>query len=223
MGTLPMPWDQTYLSRWFAFLAEVAARYRNNPAFRMIAADGPTSVSAEMSLPNRGSDLAQWAALGYTPARYAAAWQTVFAEFARLFPRQYISLSLVPGLALGSGGTPDAAEIDELPASILAEGLRDVPGFALMDSGLTAGTTFSNIYDLVRSQSGKVVTGFQLSTAATNSPGPMGDAADPVHALALTLERGVAAHVDFLEVYQPDVINPTMQGVLRTTQTELPH
>jgi hypothetical protein len=51
----------------------------------------------------------------------------------------------------------------------------------------------------------------------------MGDAADPVHALTLTFQRGVAAHVDFLEVYQADVLNPAMQGVLRATLTQLPH
>lgn len=47
--------------------------------------------------------------------------------------------------------------------------------------------------------------------------------ASPVHALTLTFERGVAAHVDFLEVYEADVVNPAMQGVLQATLAQLAH
>lgn len=94
---LPVPWDSTYLSRWFAFLSHVADRYGTNPAFRMIAAAGPTSVSAEMSLPNSDDDLTQWARLGYTPDRYVDAWAKTFDAYTHLFPSQYVSLALYPG------------------------------------------------------------------------------------------------------------------------------
>lgn len=76
---------------------------------------------------------------------------------------------------------------------------------------------------MVSSNSAEIVTGFQLSTSATKNPGQMGDAASPVHALTLTFERDVAAHVDFLEVYEGDVVNPAMQGVLQATLAQLAH
>jgi hypothetical protein len=50
--SLPMPWDRIYLGRWFAFVKQLGKRYGTSPAFRMIAAAGPTSVSEEMTLPN---------------------------------------------------------------------------------------------------------------------------------------------------------------------------
>jgi hypothetical protein len=49
---LPLPWSTVYLDDWFGFLDQVADRYELNPAFRMIEAAGPTSVSTEMSLPD---------------------------------------------------------------------------------------------------------------------------------------------------------------------------
>ena len=49
--SLPMPWDRVYLDRWFAFVKLLGERYGTSPAFRMIAAAGPTSVSEEMTLP----------------------------------------------------------------------------------------------------------------------------------------------------------------------------
>src|ERR1700688_2893531 len=74
---LPMPWDQVYLGRWFAFMKLLSARYGGLPAFRMIAAAGPTSVSVEMTLPNSPTAHQQWLKDSYTPAKYLSAWEGV--------------------------------------------------------------------------------------------------------------------------------------------------
>src|SRR5262249_13657560 len=66
---LPMPWDKVYLTHWFAFLKQLSERYGHSPAFRMIAADGPTSVSAEMTLPNKPQDHKKWLKDSYTPRK----------------------------------------------------------------------------------------------------------------------------------------------------------
>jgi Beta-galactosidase len=236
VGTLPLPWDHTYLAAWSAFLQAVSDRYASNPAFLMIAAAGPTSVSEEMSLPGaEGSsdlcsasqiaqDLATWtsAAVGYTPAKYEDAWQTVFQEYAELFPSQFVSLALYGGLPIGSNGTRDASQQTATRQSIIAEGEAQLAEkFAIEGNGLRPLSAGNDQYALVSSNSGKIVTGFELDTSATRDPGRQGDATDPVHALALTLQTGLAAHADFLEVYQPDVVNPAMQAVLQETQSQL--
>jgi Beta-galactosidase len=236
VGTLPLPWDQTYLAAWSAFLQAVSDRYASNPTFLMIAAAGPTSVSEEMSLPGaEGSsdlcsasqiaqDLATWtsAAVGYTPAKYESAWQTVFQEYAEFFPSQFVSLALYGGLPIGSNGTPDASQRAATRQSIIAEGEAQlVKKFAIEGNGLRPLSAGIDQYALISSSSGKVVTGFELDTSATRDPGRQGDATDPVHALALTLQTGLAAHANFLEIYQPDVVNPAMQAVLQETQSQL--
>lgn len=223
VGDLPMPWDQTYIAHWTVFLQAVADRYGKNPEFRMIAAAGPTSVSVEMSLPNQDPDIARWITLGYSPAKYVDAWKTMFQAYARIFPRQYVSLALYPGLPVGNNGARDPSQRTATPLSILAAGLQYKDRFALQTSGLTGSRSGSDLYNLVSSNSGVVVTGFQLTTSASMNPGQMGDASNPVHALDLSLQLGVAAHVDFLEVYEADVVNPAMQDVLQMTASELPH
>ena len=85
---LPMPWDRVYLDRWFAFVKQLSERYGRSPAFRVIAAAGPTSVSAEYSLPNKPEDARIWQSLGYL-----AAWQKTFQVYAADFPYQYVSVS----------------------------------------------------------------------------------------------------------------------------------
>jgi hypothetical protein len=91
--SLPMPWDEVYLTRWFAFLKQLSARYGKSPAFRVVAATGPTSVSAEFTLPNSPQDHKKWLNDSYTPSKYTGAWQKVFRVYAAYFPNQYVSLA----------------------------------------------------------------------------------------------------------------------------------
>jgi hypothetical protein len=83
---LPMPWDRQYLARWFAFLKQLSERYGRSPAFRVMAADGPTSVSAEFTLPSSPEDVRKWLSLGYVPRRYLEAWRQVFRVYSDDFP-----------------------------------------------------------------------------------------------------------------------------------------
>lgn len=231
---LPLPWDQTYLNRWFAFLKAVSSRYQNRPAFIKIAADGPTSVTAEMSLPNAPADLCTWVKLGYTSEQLVGAWQQVFANYAQIFPNQYFSLALYPpppivGKTRCGNGTPigtDHNESQRVRQVIIGLGADNFPRqFVLQTNGLTAAKedpSNSGGYDLVKSYSGKVVIGFQLTTSAMSHPTDMGDA-DGATALQKSLQMGIDAHAQFLEVYEPDVLNPGAQNVLASFAGALAH
>ena len=100
VAKLPMPWDRVYLDRWFAFVKQLSERYGRSPAFRMIAAAGPTSVSEEMTLPsNSPPAVKKWLSDGYTPAKYLGAWEKTFHVYADSFPNQCVSLA-APGLPI---------------------------------------------------------------------------------------------------------------------------
>ncbi len=230
--SLPLPWDQTYLNRWFAFLKAVSVRYQDRPSFVKIAADGPTSVTAEMSLPNEPADLCTWVKVGYTSERLIGAWTQVFANYAQIFPRQYFSLALYPPPPIVSAtrcenGNPahtEHRESQRARAAIVGLGADTYPKqFVLQTNGLTAAkedASNAGGYDLVKSYSGKVVIGFQLTTSAMQHPTNMGDP-DGATALQKSLQKGVDAHVQFLEVYEPDVLNPAAQNVLATFASAL--
>jgi Beta-galactosidase len=231
---LPLPWDQVYLNRWFAFLKAVSARYQNRPSFIKIAADGPTSVTAEMSLPNAPADLCTWVKVGYTSDRLIGAWKQVFANYAQIFRRQYFSLALYPPLPIVSttrceNGNPTGIahnESQRVTAVIVGLGADNYPKqFVLQENGMTAAkdnTSISGAYDIVKSYSGKVVIGFQLVTSAILHPSDMGDL-DGATALQKSLQRGVDANAQFLEVWEPDVLAPAAQNVLAATARALAH
>src|SRR5207253_1022314 len=63
---LPIPWDNTYLGFWLAFVDQLAARYASNPNLSWISVTGPNAHNGEVNLPhadpNKGqpSEKAAW-------------------------------------------------------------------------------------------------------------------------------------------------------------------
>ena len=218
---LPMPWDGVYLTHWFAFLKQLSARYGRSQAFRVIAAAGPTSVSAEFTLPQKPEDIQKWLSASYTPRKYIDAWQRVFRVVAADFPNQYVSLSEGNGLNINDRGKRDASERARTRQAIVDEGIRLLGRrFALQNSNLDgagptrAGTKFVIGYN------GQIVTGFQLRTSCVRNSGTMGAEGNPALALRRALDKGLkpnnaGRHVTYLEIYEPDVVADEMQPVLR--------
>ncbi len=141
---LPLPWDDIYLDRWFAFVKQLSDRYEKSPAFRVIAAAGPTSVSAEFTLPSKPEDVRTWLNVGYTPRKYIAAWQKAFRIYASDFPNQYISLSMGFGLNIDDHGKIDPRERKRTRQEIIDEaigllGRRFVLQFSNLDGFPGAG------------------------------------------------------------------------------------
>jgi hypothetical protein len=225
VAKLPMPWDRVYLGRWFAFLKQLSDRYGRSPAFRLIGAAGPTSVSAEMSLPVKPPAVAKWLNHSYTPRKYLEAWEKVFQVYAEDFPNQCVSLS-GPGLPiLEQGKIVDPAahmrarqEIIERATGVLGRRL------AIQWSDLHAGRAPAeapNQTELVISYSGRIITGLQMR-GGSQGPIPskiMGAEGNPPLALRRSIDKGMAPnkagqHINYLEIYEGDVLANEMQPVL---------
>jgi hypothetical protein len=222
---LPMPWDRVYLERWFTFVKQLADRYGRSPAFRMIAAAGPTSVSPEFTLPSSLPPANQrWFRDGYTPAKYLAAWQDAFQVYADAFPNQCISIAS-PNVPILEHGRLDPVEKQKTREDVVERAVR-VFGrrLAVQSNDLHAGqaklVTFDDT-DFITSYSGRIITGFMMRGGSFGA-GPsqvMGAAGDPPLALRRSIDKGMAPnkagqHVMYLEIYAGDVRAPEMQPVL---------
>ena len=67
---------------------------------------------------------------------------------------------------------------------------------------------------------GRIITGFQMRTSAERGSGVMGAEGDPPLALKRSINYAMepnkaGRHVDYLEIYEPDVLADEMQPVLR--------
>ena len=224
LAPLPLPWDEVYLSHWFAFLKQLSARYGKSPAFRIAAAAGPTSVSAEFTLPKSPEDVQKWRSVGYTPEKYIDAWKKVLRVYAADFPSQYVSLSLGFGLIVNDRHKRDEQEGKPTKEAIIEEGISILGRrFALQNSNLDGNPEKErgpHGVPLVISYNERIITGFQLRTSCERNSGNMGAEGDPPLALKKSINRGMepnsAGHrVNYLEIYEPDVVADDMQPVLR--------
>jgi len=225
VAKLPMPWDRVYLSRWFTFVRQVGERYGRSPAFRMIAAAGPTSVSEEMTLPaNSPPAIRKWLSDGYTPAKYLGAWEEAFHVYADTFPNQCVSLA-APNLPILEQGRFDRPAHLQAKHEVVDRAMR-VFGrrLAIQSNDLHAGhaqVEAPDGTDFINSYSGRIITGFEMR-GGSQGPVPskvMGAEGNPPLALRRSIDKGMAAnsagrHVNYLEIYEGDVLSADMQPVL---------
>jgi hypothetical protein len=224
---LPMPWDSEYLNNWLAFVKRVADRYGTTQALSLVAAAGPTSVSAEFTLPATPPDLKKWEADGYTPTKFIGAWKTVLKAYADDFPNQYISLSQGSGLNIDDKSKPDPGENHKTRQAIV-DAASSILGkrFVLQSSNVHAGPGPHEPNSAVDDQFvigyiGRAITGFQLRTSAENNSAIMGAEGDPSLALTksiayATVTNSAGQRVNYVEIYKADVLAPDMQTALST-------
>jgi hypothetical protein len=187
----------------------------------VIGAVGPTSVSAEMTLPENLPNLKVWQSEGYTPRKYIEAWQQVFHVYAADFPNQWVSLSVGIGLNINNQGRIEAGEGARTRQMVIDHAMAELGSrFVLQNSDLSAGPVRHPATQLVIGHSGRVITGLQLRTSAERESADMGAAGDPPLALRRSIDLGMTPNgagqrVHYLEIYAPDVLADDMQPVLR--------
>jgi hypothetical protein len=232
--TLPMPWDQVYLHRWYTFLQAVADQYGTNPAFKVIEVGGPTSVSTEMSEPDwdgvtgpsgptsdwdtalparyHGSDLAMWRAIGYTPDKYVAAWAETFREYRKIFPDQYMALALIDGLPIANPprfGLPSSYKA-KLDFAQVTQTPLDVIAAALKYKNAAIIQTDGISPDPHRPPYPYVQASCDRAAATGFQTVVPGSMATPLG--EATLQPAWEAAADFVEVYQSDVVASMSTG-----------
>lgn len=224
---LPMPWDPVYLNRWSAFVKLLGEKFGSNPSLRVVDAAGPTSVSAEFTLPGTPADIVLWKKHNYTPTKYKNAWKQMFQTYAADFPNQFVSLSLGSGIRINDKGENGPRQPLLVRDAVVAQALAtlgskfvlqgsDLDGFPITASSpptqSSKGTAF------VIGFNGQAVTGLQLRSSCMKGSAGMGVAKNPQLAMTNAFDNGMrpgksGKHVNYIEVYFPDVV-PQMQAAL---------
>jgi hypothetical protein len=220
--TLPLPWDLIYLQTWLGFVAVLGQRYGADPNVVLVPMTGPTSVSDEMSLPDSPSnpdEIAQWAQLGYTPSLYEGAWGQTVTAYASAFPTTAIGLATYPSLPL-----PTPSDSQATRAAVVANAVGANPGrVAIQTSGMSGAKTGRDGggYAIVAQYAGHTPAGFQLATSCTRNPLNMGGT-DPLSAMQATVAYALmAGPINFLEIYEDDLLNPVLAGPIATARARL--
>jgi PKD repeat protein len=225
-GTIPVPYNPTYLAEWTQFVQALGARYGNNPAVTRVLITGINENTPETMLPNTSGDTTNWVNAGYTRTKIENAWQTIADAFAKAFPTKKIVLSVVPAHfppidANGNVISGHSAD-PQLPGDLITLGIsRYGQQLAVQNDGLSDFW----ISPQVTGVANQVTTGYQTLWNVTNdTTNRMTGGATPYvphDVLQAAVNKALAANARYLEIYQVDILNSTVQDVLAAAHTTL--
>lgn len=187
---LPLPWDPAYTAAWQDFLRALNQHCGNHPGLVSIAVAGPTSMSAEMSLPNdTREELATWEKileLSFPPGPYRAsnkavteAWRNTVDFYGKTFRNMTIVVTRGAGLLRFSSGEPREAKDEILEYFAGADLGRNLK--ATQTSGMNARRDseggIEGAKELALQSAGKplpILAGGQFNSSATAHPAKVG-------------------------------------------------
>jgi hypothetical protein len=108
-GTVPIPWDPTYLQYFNGMVAAMGARYGSNPALDGVEMTGLNYATGETGLVTQKNvnDCAPWMQAGYTSSLVVSAFSQILTEFTDDFPNVQLATALVNGGFCASATTFD--------------------------------------------------------------------------------------------------------------------
>jgi hypothetical protein len=231
--SIPIPWDNTYLSRWKALVRDLGHRYANNPSLIAIKLTGINGATQETQLPHSGGaqmvhgpltclnsdSISAWQTSGYTRARVDAAWGEIADAFANAFPNQQLVLMIGPGAFppiddLGRLMPHRKADIQLVHELINAGIERFGSRLVVQNNGLSAVRCWYELSALAN----RVTVGYQMLWDVTDDSrcrmnGGVSPC-EPASVLQSSFARGVECEARYIEVYQADILNPALSGII---------
>lgn len=237
---IPIPWDAVYLSKWEAFVRSLGERYGANPTVSMVRIEGINAQTSELLLPHSGGqdnsprlvrcpfsdDLRNWQTVGYTRSKVVSTWEAIASVYAQAFPNQNLVLEAgpwgMPPIDDAGNIMPGRATDTSVIPALISYGIgRFGNRFVVQNSGLNAIWNWPAMNQIGL----QTPTGFQMAWNVTNDTqcrmNHFQKPCDPRQMLASAVNRGINAHASYLEIYIPDLLNPTLQGVIADAHSRL--
>ena len=201
--TMPVPWDEVFLTDWGSFVAALGSRYAGRDVVTLVHMTHSTRNGFEMQIPFSRDDEQQWAAIGYTAERHAGSWLEVMDAFGAAFPNHALDVDLHP--VLGS------SEVASAVAGYGADEFGDRFGvFAAWWTQRNALEVYPEMYDLLLDSADRSFGTVQLARSATvHGEDSFGDGGF-AGAFGLALSGGVR----YFEVWNSDLLNQDLQGTV---------
>jgi hypothetical protein len=205
-ATIPVFWDPTFLAKKKAMIAALGAHFTGNPAIRIVCASFANASSEDWSVPHTPDEVQEWLALGYTSQKLLDAGKEIIDATMTAFPNQFVTLAVA-----GNGDLdPDpnyVARNAVLAARTTWPGRLVVQknNFATFNPPAPGtGTVFQLLWD-----SRPNIGGQMLFNCFSDTDYRMNDGVpeDPATILHQSINLGVSYEVNYLEIYQIDVLN----------------
>lgn len=213
--TIPVFWDPTYLAKKKAMIAALGAHFTNNPTVKVVAASFANASSEDWNVPHTAEDVQNWFAAGYSTDKLLDAGQQIIDATMTAFPNQYITLAIA-----GNGHVPGGSEVNLDPtatyvASTAIETARAAwPGRLIVQinsvsnlnpaAPASTDSSWNTLWNSRPNVAGQMLDACYDDSSYRVNGGLPGDSAI---VLTACLVRSVTYGLNYLEVYQKDVLN----------------
>jgi len=215
--TIPVFWDPTFLAKKKAMLAAVGKHFTKNPAVAIVTASFANATSEDWNVPHTGTDIDNWFAVGYTTAKLLDAGKQIIDATMAAFPNQYVTLAIGGNGHAGATGNLDPTA-DYVAENAIATARASWPNRLIAQ--INSLSTFNpespgpdgSIWNLLWNSRPDV--GAQMVYWCFDDPTYRvngGEPGKPVKVLTECVDAAVSYELNYIEIYQKDVINlPTV-------------
>lgn len=199
-GTIPIPWDTTFLAKWTEFISVLGNRYINDSTIQLVYITNSSANGFEMQLPFNPTP--SYASIAYTDQKVIDSWEKVIDTFNSSFPNHYL--------------TNDFHPVNS--SNIVAD---SVYAYAKLNIGNRYGangwwwtqnntTVYPSQFEILHnSTTTNLFTGIQMAHSGITSPGSFGAGGMPA-----ALSLAISNHICYWEIWNTDITNGSFDSLL---------
>lgn len=205
--TIPVFWDAYYVTKKKALIAAFGAHFTGNPAIKVACVGIANAYSDDWGIPNGATDISNWKAVYYTSQKLIDSCDAIVDAMMNAFPNQVVVISTNPNGKLDA--TPNYA------ASAVVKNERAKWGNCLVvaQNNLSAKTPSApppngSMWALwYNSRPAIAAQMLWFSYGDTTYRNNGGKACNPATSLRRSIGIGASYGINYIEIYQTDVIN----------------
>jgi Beta-galactosidase len=216
--TIPIYWDPIFLEKKKNFIAAMGQHFANNPAVKLVSTSCVNSRTDDWMIPDSPKDIKKWQSVGYTSDKLINACLDIIDATMTAFPNQYVLM----GIGRSKNGLDPGA--DYVASHVVDYAMTDYHGrFVAQKNSLSA-----QIWDPETSpqlldgwqllyDSRPMVAGQMLWYVSNDPTCRMNHGKTPCEPVSVLQEAvTTGAHYEMLyqEIYQMDILNPDLAGVI---------
>jgi len=201
-GTIPVPWNSVFLTKWKEFIAELGDRYENNTTIQLVYMTNSSTNGFEMQLPYMPTP--SYATLGYTDQLVIDSWEDVIDEYNSAFPNHYLTNDFHPV------NTSDAVANSLYSYAKLNIGSRYGANAWWWTQNNT--TVYPSQYTILQnSTTENNFTGIQMAASGESNPSAFGTGGMPA-----ALNLAISNNVCYWEIWNNDITSGNFDSILST-------
>lgn len=199
-GTIPIPWDATFLSKWTEFIAVLGNRYANNTTIRLVYVTNSSGNGFEMQLPFNPTP--SYATIGYSDQRVIDSWKQVVDTFDSSFPNHYLTNDFHP-----VNNSNAVADSIYAYAQLQIGNRYGANGWWWTQNNTLV---YPSQYSILQnSTTSNQFTGIQMAYSGILSPGSFGTGGMPT-----ALNLAISNNICYWEIWNNDITNGSFDTLL---------